>query len=57
MDELVTVKEAMAMLRLSRKTLYLRTREGTVPSVRIGSRRLYRKTDLIELTTPSEKAS
>ena len=38
----VSVAEACAMLGVSKPTLYLRMRDGTLPSIRWGGRRLIR---------------
>jgi excisionase family DNA binding protein len=40
-------KEAAALLGISEKTLWLRTREGTIPAVKLGRRVLY-PTDALE---------
>jgi excisionase family DNA binding protein len=47
MSGLLTVKEALKYLRISRSTLARHTRQGIGPNVvRIGVRTLYRKSDL-----------
>lgn len=44
--QLLTVKEAAALLRVSRTTVYELFLRGTLPSVHIGARRLVRTDDL-----------
>jgi excisionase family DNA binding protein len=43
---LISVNEAAQMLNLSKSYLYRETRNRTIPHVRIGSRILFRVTDL-----------
>lgn len=40
------------MTRLSRSNIYRKLRNGEIPSVKLGRRRLIRKVDLIRLLTP-----
>jgi excisionase family DNA binding protein len=44
---LLTVHETLAMLRFSRNKLYGYVRRGELPSIRFGTRRLFRRSDLL----------
>lgn len=44
----LTVAEAAAFLRISRATLFAMIAKGAIPSVRIGARRLFRRSDLLQ---------
>jgi len=59
-DRLLSVREACALLGISRSTLYKYIFEGTGPrSVHVGKRRLFRRSDLdawIASLTDSEAA-
>ena len=43
---LLDIQEATAILRIGRTTLYRRIAAGDLPTVKIGSRRLFRRADL-----------
>jgi excisionase family DNA binding protein len=53
----LTPRESMTVMRLSRSTFYRRLRAGEIPSVRFGRKILIRKIDLIRLLTPAGIAS
>jgi excisionase family DNA binding protein len=44
---LLTVREALAMLRISRHLLYGYIQRNELPSVKLGKRRLFREADLL----------
>lgn len=52
--DMLTPREAIPVLRLSRSTFHRHLRNGTIPSVKLGRRRLIRRSDLIKLLTPKE---
>ncbi len=37
MNDVLTVKEAAALLRVSQKTIYRAVAEGTMPAIKVGS--------------------
>lgn len=47
--ELLTAKEVMQLLRISKATLIRWTKEGILPSIKIGRRILYDKNDILEV--------
>lgn len=44
--DVVNVEEAMKILRLSRDSLYKQLKSRAIPSLKIGGRRLFRRSDL-----------
>ncbi|MGQ0557487.1 MAG: helix-turn-helix domain-containing protein [Nitrospiraceae bacterium] len=54
LPDLLKPREAWPILRSSRSTFYRKLREGEIPSIRFGRRRLIRKEDLLRLMTPKE---
>jgi excisionase family DNA binding protein len=50
--DLLTVEEVAELVRVHPETVRRWTRSGRLPSVRVGLRRLVRRTDLDELLTP-----
>jgi excisionase family DNA binding protein len=55
MPELITLKEACALLKVHPNTLRAWDKKGILPAVRIGEKRVrkYRKEDIIKLMKPS----
>ncbi len=54
LPDMLTPREGMPVSRLSRSTFYRLLRNGDIPSVKLGRRRLIRKEDLLRLLTPKE---
>ena len=48
-EELLTVKEATEFLKVTRQTLYKLRKEGELKAIKIGSKILFRLSDLTEL--------
>jgi excisionase family DNA binding protein len=46
MEKLITVNEALGLLRISRPTLYRLIKDGTLQPVRIGKRTLFEEKEL-----------
>jgi excisionase family DNA binding protein len=51
-DELLTRKDAAELLHISLPTLLERTKDGTLTSYRVGSRILYKRSELEASLTP-----
>jgi len=56
-DDLLTIREAAAVLRISEVTLYRLRRRGAVPEVRFGDRVLFRAEALGEFIRSAERHS
>ena len=52
-NEVLTVSEAAAYLRISRVTAWRWCQKGTIPAVRVGGRWRIRRDDLLSLLEPS----
>jgi excisionase family DNA binding protein len=47
-EELITFKETLRLLKISRPTLFKRMKDGTIPFRRIGRRLLFSRNEIIE---------
>jgi len=52
LDELLTIKEVMSHLKLSRQKVYLLTKDGELPAYKIGNSVRYKLTDVVNLLQP-----
>ena len=44
--EMMTIKEVAGMLRITRQSLHARTKDGALPSYKIGRRVLYKRSEV-----------
>lgn len=47
-EEFLTVEETCKMLKISKPTLYVRMDDGSIPFIRLGSRLLFVKEDVLK---------
>lgn len=52
-EPLLTVEEVAEILRMHVQTVYVKARTGEIPSVKVGTQRRFRRSDIAALTTPT----
>jgi len=52
-DEVLTPDEAAQLLKVSKKTLLRHARAGRIPGAKLGRMWRFRRTELLELLTPT----